>query len=269
MSHLKRQQDLRRQPRGNNVTKVTKAFTSCRQRHARCFGGVPYYRCTEHKFERIFIDSSKKRGSKKIIRNEKVNYLKIAHEYSKLSKKVNDLNIVQNEDTMVWENLKAEFRTSNIKEFDYSLFNIQKQIGNGEFSIVYSADLKGEMYEQCNNNHEDINPSLTVTNFSETKQNMPTVEYNKENSSAKLNESLEVKSDILILDAHCKCIQFLRQTEPTLENTAASQVDNDINSPPLVPKSDVTVTIFNSIKHYVRRRRRARKIPSSTLPSSK
>ncbi|CAG8730270.1 20213_t:CDS:2, partial [Dentiscutata erythropus] len=127
-------------------------------------------------------------------------------------------------------------------------------------STPYSDNLSKIIDEQCNNDHENINPSLAVTNFSETEQNMPKVEYNKENSPTKLNETLEVKSDMLGVHKRSReHILTSENPEHTLENTA-SQVDNDINLP--VPKSDVTgltprfkVTRFNSIKHNVRRRR--------------
>ncbi|CAG8849228.1 18070_t:CDS:1, partial [Gigaspora margarita] len=49
-----------------------------------------------------------------------------------------------------WDDVKL----SNIKEFNYSLFNVNKKIGDSEFSLVYSANFSEEIYalKSLNNN---------------------------------------------------------------------------------------------------------------------
>ncbi|CAG8481706.1 41284_t:CDS:2 [Gigaspora margarita] len=107
---------------------ATKACSNCQQRHVKCSGKVTCNYCKLRDLERVFIKDHKKCEPKL-----KQNY-QSENNYKKLNPFNTGFTAYQNESIigikfyqLVWKDLKDEFKTSNIKEFDYSLFNDQKQ----------------------------------------------------------------------------------------------------------------------------------------------
>ncbi|KAF0469270.1 kinase-like protein [Gigaspora margarita] len=157
---------------------ATKACSNCQQRHVKCSGKVTCNYCKLRDLERVFIKDHKKCEPKL-----KQNY-QSENNYKKLNLFNTGFTTYQNESIigikfyqLVWKDLKDEFKTSNIKEFDYSLFNDQKQVGNGEFSIVYSANFKGETYAlKSLNNNLSLN-SNKLKNISRKLKALYTVEH--------------------------------------------------------------------------------------------